>query len=482
MIGFVRLGGPIACLGLALLLLGRTRRDRTAGLGFGALGAIAIVVGLDPNHPLRVVAGTVAALAVAAALAVLFRRLPWLLPLAALACVPVRVHALGHQLLVPLYVVVLGGVLQIAWEIVRGETRVRELRGISWPLAAFVGWMGLSLLWSKDPHEGAIELLAFIVPFTLLALAIARLPHSSLGLRALYTELIVMALAFSAVGFYQYETRNIFENPKVIVGNAYARFFRVNSVFWDPSVYGRFLVVALVPSVVLIVRGRSTRVALVATAATVVTWLGLLISFSQSSFAALAVAVAGVAVVAWRWKALVAVGLAALMLGGIAFSQPAVRRSLQHHTSSGLNSASSGRYSLVANGIRIAVAHPATGVGVGGFKRAYAARVKALHGKKNLKLAASHDTPVTVAAEEGLIGLALFGWLLLGLFREAFRRVDRSVGGRTSLVAGLALAAILVHSLFYNDFFEDPTTWVLIGLVALAARRGHPAKEEAVPA
>ena len=47
-----------------------------------------------------------------------------------------------------------------------------------------------------------------------------------------------MAVVFSAVGFYQYDTRNIFENPKLGVSNAYAPFFRVNSVFWDPSVYG----------------------------------------------------------------------------------------------------------------------------------------------------------------------------------------------------------------------------------------------------
>ena len=38
-------------------------------------------------------------------------RLPWLLPLAALATVPVRIGALGHQLLVPLYLVILGGTL-----------------------------------------------------------------------------------------------------------------------------------------------------------------------------------------------------------------------------------------------------------------------------------------------------------------------------------------------------------------------------------
>ena len=31
----------------------------------------------------------------------------------------------------------------------------------------------------------------------------------------------------------------------------------------------------------------------------------------------------------------------------------------------------------------------------------------------------------------------------------------------------IALAAIAVHSLFYNAFFEDPTTWGLFGLAAL---------------
>ena len=34
----------------------------------------------------------------------------------------------------------------------------------------------------------------------------------------------------------------------------------------------------------------------------------------------------------------------------------------------------------------------------------------------------------------------------------------------------VALAAIAVHSLFYNAFFEDPTTWGLLALGALAAR------------
>jgi O-antigen ligase len=218
----------------------------------------------------------------------------------------------------------------------------------------------------------------------------------------------------------------------------------------------------MAPSVVLIVLARSLRWSLAAAAVLVVTWLGLLISFSQSSFAALLVVVIGAAFIAWRWRALVAVALAFAVLAGIAVAQPQIRRSLQHHTTSGLNSASSGRASLVANGIRIAKAHPVRGVGVGGFKRAYADRMH-LNGK-DPKKAASHDTPVTVAAETGIPGLALFAWLLVALFRQAFRR-----GGRVGLVAGLGLAAIFCHSLFYNAFFEDPLTWILIGLVALAS-------------
>jgi hypothetical protein len=84
---------------------------------------------------------------------------------------------------------------------------------------------------------------------------------------------------------------------------------------------------------------------------------------------------------------------------------------------------------------------------------------------------------VTVAAEEGGIGLLLFAWLLVALGVQGTRRFDRSFAARVSLSVALALAAILVHSLFYNDFFEDPTTWGLFGMLALAAPRRVPAQE-----
>src|SRR5207249_127204 len=132
-----------------------------------------------------------------------------------------------------------------------------------------------------------------------------------------------------------------------------------------------------------------------------------------------------------------------------ALAVPNVRHDVFGH-GRGLNSASGGRSKLVTKGIRIAVHHPAAGVGIGGFKVAYA-RLTHLKGKEP-RAAASHDTPVTVAAETGIPGLLLFGWLLVSGLLLAFRRFAPDFAGLAALTLGLVLASIAVHSLFYNAF------------------------------
>jgi O-antigen ligase len=350
---------------------------------------------------------------------------------------------------------------------VEGDDRTRELGIVAWPLALYLVWIGLSVGWSVNVHTAAIDLLAFYVPFTILAVSIARLPWQQLRVRILYGELAVMALVFAVIGFYQYETRTIFENTKLNQVNIYDALFRVNSVFFDPSIYGRFLVIALIATAVLLVRGRlSLRTSLTLLAFTAVVWLGLLISFSQSSFAALLVAVFLLAVIVWRWKSLFALAAVLVVAAGIAVAQPRLVHALRHHTVSGLNKATSGRATLIAVGIKIAEAHPSHGVGLGGFERAYSKRTH-----RTPKQSASHNTPVTVAAEEGAPGFLLFFWLVGALVLAAYRRINHGTYGRLALAAGLALVAIFVHSLAYNDFFEDPTTWGLIGLIALVSPR-----------
>jgi len=463
-IGLAEIAAPIASIGLAVLLLARTRRNRIAGLGYAGVGSVLLAASLSPANAWELAGAIGGAVVLGPLLSRLFRREPWLVAYGTLAFVPARVGFLGHQLLVPLYAVALGAAGLLLWQLVDGDERTRELGIASWPLALYLIWIGLSVEWSVDVHTAAIDMLAFYVPFTVLAVSIARLPWSAARVRILYAELAAMALVFAVVGFYQHETGTITENLKLSNSNTFAAFFRVNSVFFDPSIYGRFLVVALIPTAVAIVYARSARWALAALAFVAVVWLGLLISFSQSSFAALLVAVLALSAVVWRWKALFALATVVVVAAGLTVTQPKLMHVLRHHTVSGLNKATSGRASLIAVGIRIAEAHPSHGVGLGGFERAYSKRT----GRKPKK-SASHNTPVTVAAEGGAVGLLLYFWLLLSLLLAAYRRIGHGTYGRVALASGLALLAIFVHSLAYNDFFEDPTTWGLIGLIALVS-------------
>jgi O-antigen ligase len=468
-----RIAAAIGSVGLAALIVAPLRFARIAGLVAWAAAMIGLAVYLAPSGHHRVLgAAAVAGAALTIGLTFLFRRWPWALAGLALACVPARipVHVGGTEanLLVPLYAVVAGAALLLAWELVRGDTRVRELGPLAWPLAAYVAWAGVSLLWSGDPRQGAIAVLFFYLPFGLLAVSLARLPWEPRLLVWLLVELVAMAVTFALIGIYQWATRDIFWNPKVIVGNAYAPFFRVNSVFYDPSVYGRFLVVTISVLLALALYAATPRIAWIAAGAITAIWLGLLFSFSQSSFAALAAAIVLLAAMAWRWRAAFAVVLVAVVVIGAGVSAPRIRSSIVKHSHAGLNHATSGRLKLVTNGIYVAAHHPVAGVGIGDFKHAYAKHV-GLRGREPAS-AASHDTPVTVAAELGLPGLALFVWLLWTAFATTLRGFTSTFAGRAALSCGVALTAIAVHSLFYNAFFEDPMTWGLLGLAALIAR------------
>jgi putative inorganic carbon (hco3(-)) transporter len=474
-----QIGAAVAAGGLAALLLARPRWARLAGLGAWVIGLALFLPFLLPSgHVALLAAAGLAAIALAAGLAFVFLRWPWSLAFLALAAAPARIPVTvgdtSANLLVPLYAVVAGAAGMLAWRLLKSERPAPELGLLTWPLALLVGWIGLSLVWTDDLRAGAITLFFFVFPFGLLAVALAGLPWSPRALTGLFGLLCAMALVFAAIGGWQWATRDVFWNPKVIVSNSYAPFYRVNSVFWDPSIYGRFLVVAILAALVLILFQalRDDRLALALGVFLLAVWVGLFISFSQSSFAALVAGIVLAVALAWRWRALAAVGLVAAVMIPIGMAAPQlenVRDSLFGSSQSRIDRATGNRSQLIGNGLRIAADHPVAGVGVGGFKQAYAERL----GVRRAPSSVSHNTPLTVAAENGVVGLVLFVWLLVAATLTCFRGAlaGITVAARTRLIAGVALGAILVHSLFYNAFFEDPMTWGLFALAALAAGR-----------
>ena len=87
---------------------------------------------------------------------------------------------------------------------------------------------------------------------------------------------------------------------------------------------------------------------------------------------------------------------------------------------------------------------------------------------------ASHTIPVTVAAEQGVIGLLAYLALLVLAFIRALRGARSAPWPEMQVGVAAAFTAVVVHTLIYAAFLEDPLTWVLLGVAtALAAARSQ---------
>jgi len=457
----------LGALGAVLVLLPRDRILPLAGfslLGLATAGLGRSLIGDDdlellftePTGLALVGVGTLGALLGA----VLLVRYPAVTPIALLAVAPIRIPVqLGDEeafLLLPLYLVLAAAVLALTYRIARGERPEPPPFLLALPLSALVGLAATSFLWTWDERAGAIALGFFVFPFTAGFGVVARAPLAPWLPRALVATLVALGSLFAAIGIWQAQTRTNFFARDLEVANAYTSFFRVTSLFKDPSLYGRYLVVpiAILLVAILLRRGRAVDWVVAAAFIAFLFW-GLYYSYSQSSFVALFVVTFAVALVGVGRRLRIFLVVCALVatLAAAAVAAGAVEgRSARDVTS--------GRSRLVSVTFEAFQARPIAGVGIGGQPRASAEET----GKGFPSRNASHTTPLTVLAELGVIGFALYVWTLAAAGWALFlvARRDRTLGIGLSAV----LLVLFVHSLLYAGFFEDPLTW---GVLAVAA-------------
>jgi O-antigen ligase len=441
-------------------------------------------------------AGALAALVVIAALVALMRRRPDAFPLLAVFALPFRlpISTDGRtvNLLIPLYLVVAAGTLTYLLPrllaAVRGQTSDLA-RGESYPparnlervLFGAVALYALQALYSADLAKAAENIAFFYVPFALLFLILREVSWTrELLLRCLGVA-VALAVVFAGVGFVEYYRKSLFLNPKVVAANQYDNYFRVNSLFFDPSIYGRFLALVMIALTTLVLaRGVAAyadarRRELLAGAAVLI-WLlaGLVTSFSQSSIAALLL---GLAILAgWCWgvrpTSFVAGGLLALGAVIVLVAPTSLHLGLKGSSGSASN-ATSGRTTLVSGGLELFAKRPLQGYGSGSFETEYKR-----HGDASTAnaTAASHTIPVTIAAEQGIVGLAVYVALLVLAFIVLFRRAGRSPP-RIAIAA--CFAALVLHTWTYADFLEDPFTWALLAIGVALARQDASASSRA---
>jgi O-antigen ligase len=330
-------------------------------------------------------------------------------------------------------------------------------------LLAAVVLYALQGIYSDDRAKAAENLAFFYLPFGLLFLLLRDVRWSrELLLRCLGVT-VALAVLFAGVGFIEYARKSLFLNPKVVEANQYDNYFRVNSVFFDPSIYGRFLALVMIAVGTVVLWGRRREVLI---GAGVLAWLlaGLVTSFSQSSIAALLLGLAVLAAYRWdvRRTLLVAAALIALA-GAVLLLAP---KSAHFGLGGSGNNATSGRASLVEGGLELFGDRPLQGFGSGSFEKEYKAHARTTGQNAT---SASHTIPVTVAAEQGLLGLVVYLALIVSAMLALFTGAGRSPP-RIAIAA--CFAALVLHTWTYAAFLEDPFTWALLGIGLALARDG----------
>ena len=216
----------------------------------------------------------------------------------------------------------------------------------------------------------------------------------------------------------------------------------------------------------------------------------MVFSLSQSSFAALLVGLAVLAALRWRpWPVLAGAGLAAAIAIGLVLFAPSTLN-LETGSEAALDRATSGRVDLIGGGLRMVRDRPLAGYGSGSYAERYRERERVSSEKV---AAASHTIPLTVTAEQGVIGLAAYLVLVALSFALLFDRLRSrlvsapwpGVGPVTRAGLAAAYTALVVHTLVYAAYLEDPLSWALLAVAAgLRARPlgGDEDLEEDAPA
>ena len=471
------------------------RRLRSIAFAVALVAAPVLVLGdvwdeprvIDFRHSaLQLGAAAVGATAGLILLVLAFRRYPDALPIAAIAALPLRVPVeIGGEtanLLVPLYLVIAAGAITTATGPREALTAERDtgrlVAALRWVLAATLVLYAIQASYSEDVSNAIENIGFFLVPFAVLFVLLAELPWSRLLLRRVLIAVAVVTATCSVIAIYQYFARDLFLNPELFDANQLHVYFRVNSIFYDPNILARYLALALTAIAACIAweaRGRDLGAA---SAAAALGLIALAFSYSITGFATVLAGLAVVAVLRWRWRGAAAVGaigaagLAALLIaGGTPTSDVETDRAID-----------SGRYDLVEGGLQLAgvldegedtiggkagedFGRPLAGHGSGSFGAAFYDNIE------HARTTVSHSEPITVAAEQGAIGFALY----LALVAVALVVVLGGGAGaslaRTAI--GAAFAGMLISSFGYTGFTTDPATWALLA-IGLALRRDPP--------
>ena len=255
---------------------------------------------------------------------------------------------------------------------------------------------------------------------------------------------------------------------------------RASGTSGDPNTYGQPMVVLVPLGLWAMLFNRTLAGKLTAGYATTAILAGIGLSFSRSMLLALAVALALYAIYIRLNPRLLllAVPLMALLL---MFAPPEFTARLNTFKfllegESGIRSdgALKGRSSEGLMGIYMFADHPILGVGAGNSQVYYPQYIRENGSPVEDEERQTHNYYVEIAAEHGLIGLSLWGGLLVLAWRRQSRARRLFAASGDTMMAGLAaalqcsFAGYLVSAVFLHGVFPQ-YMWIQVGLAIAMA-------------
>jgi putative inorganic carbon (hco3(-)) transporter len=513
-IAIAALSGPLPKLGViavALLAAGAMLTRDDAARAWAMLGALVLApvllladiwhspqLNVIHRHPLEAAVGAAVALAVLGGVAAVIARRPALLaPLTMVALpfrIPIEVGDTTSNLLVPLYFVIAAA--SLAWIVPTLWPRRDPGGGVPFTtppepepepdtgaddpqppnrargalftferiLAAYVVLYAIQSLYSPDFEKALQQMVFFYVPFALLMRLLRDLEWTrELAVHCLQVTL-VLAVIFVGIGCVEYATKTLLLNPKLIAANNVHTYFTVNSVFFDPDIFGRYLALVMIVTAAVLIYDRRPRVQIGVTVLLAILWGGLVLTLSRSSLGALLLGLATLSALRTKIRPVLVAAGVVLVVGGAAIAITPKTFGLNQ----GLNGASSGRANLISGGLTMFGDRPIWGYGSGAFVTVYQEQ----NPGTDTTLSASHTIAITIAAEQGLIGVLVYVALVVAALIALFRGCR---GDPLRAATAAAFLALVLHTELYADFLEDPFTWTLLGVGAALAAQGRAA-------
>ncbi len=348
-------------------------------------------------------------------------------------------------------------------------------------------WMGVSLLWSSDPRAG-LEHISELRWLVFIGFAFPVIEHRKTLIACLCIGFLIangvqVVDAFDGFG-NAWLAERLDHYPNRISG------------WWQPAVGGSVLVAALglhLPSAIM-GHGKGRVLGLLGT---LITIAAIIATGTRGAWIAGAVLIVIASLIAWRVQrlrartliigsAIVCIGIVALVIiKGDAISERIheARDEITLAMDGEYNTSTGARVSMATQAIKMGSQNAFGGVGAGGFRDWMVERTPAYYDDQ----AHAHCTPLQLFAELGILGVLLWGLLVVVILVNAWKSVSSDQRGTYLMGPFFGVLGLVLISAFDSVLINVNTAAILGALAMLSpayflgmdtARKSNPSEGE----